>query len=254
MSLYGRVYSAYRRLPEPARRALADLPWPVARLRHRIVSRLERGARPDEIYNPDYYDQVVDPIMLSSSDQIAQSIQREFQPGSVIDVGCGTGALMASLEGLGVTCLGFDRAAAALERCRRRGLEVRRLDVELDPFPPERADLVVSTEVAEHLPESAADRFAELLALLAPVAVVTAAPPGTGGKDHVNEQEEDYWVAKFAARDFVDKRDVARRLREEWRSAGVDETYVRSVMVFRAVSYRSDQSGSGARVGTANPG
>ncbi len=95
------------------------------------------------------------------------------------------------------------------------------------------ADLVISTEVAEHLPESAADRFVELLTSVAPAAVVTAALPGSGGKDHVNEQPNAYWVAKFAARGFTLHEELTTRLRDEWRDAGVDQVFYKSLMIFR---------------------
>ena len=233
MSLYGRVNAAYHRLPEPARRwADERAPGSVRTLRRRVVSRLERGAERDELYDGHYYDNVVDPLMLASADAIARSVVRELRPSSVIDVGCGTGALMSSLERLGVRCLGFDQSSASLERCARRGVSARRLDIVHDPVPPDRADVVVSTEVAEHLPEAAAGRFVELLATLAPVALVTAALPGSGGKDHVNEQPNEYWIEKFAARGRHCDRELAERLRAEWRAAGVDEAFFKSVMVF----------------------
>jgi SAM-dependent methyltransferase len=235
MSMYGKLSSAYRRLPEPARRWMVEhAPRRALDLRQRVVARLERGAEKEELYDGYYYDRIVDPMMLASADAMARSIQDAFHPDSVIDVGCGTGALMLSLERLGVGCVGFDQASAALERCHRRGVTARRLDIERDPFPDDRADLVVSTEVAEHLPESAADRFVELLTTLAPVAVVTAAPPGSSGKDHVNEQPSEYWIEKFAGRDFAYQADAATRLRETWRRSGVDETFAQSLMVFRA--------------------
>jgi SAM-dependent methyltransferase len=151
-----------------------------------------------------------------------------------IDVGCGTGALLASLARLEVRTLGFDYAAAALERARERGIDARRLDIEHDPIPPERADLAISTEVAEHLPESSADRFVELLTTLAPVVVITAALPGSRGKDHVNEQPNEYWIDKFRARQFAYDRGLTMRLRDEWREHGVAETFFRSLMIFSA--------------------
>jgi SAM-dependent methyltransferase len=239
MSLYGRVNSVYRLLPVPARGwAQRHAPDSVRRLRRRIVSRLERVAETDELYDGHYYDHVVDPLMLASADAIARSIKGEFEPRSVIDVGCGTGALMLSLERLGISCLGFDRASASLARCAQRGVDARRLDIEQDAFPTDRADLVVSTEVAEHLPESTADRFVELLTTLAPVAVVTAALPDSRGKDHVNEQPNEYWIAKFGARGFAYDRELAMRLRAEWRAAEVDEVFFKSLMVFRASNGR----------------
>jgi SAM-dependent methyltransferase len=231
MSLYGKLKSVYRALPAPARR-WADA-RPVRPIRRRIVSRLERGAAPDELYDRRYYEQVVDPIMAGSADTMAESIRRELRPGSAIDVGCGSGALMLALERLGVSCKGFDGARAALEQCRARGLTVSRLDIVRDPIPPDRADLAMSTEVAEHLPESGADRFVELLTRLAPTVLLTAALPGTGGKDHVNEQPGEYWIAKFASRGFGHERELTQQLREEWQAAGVDPIYFRSLLIFR---------------------
>lgn len=197
------------------------------------MSWLERRASPDELYDERYYDDI-DPFMLVSAPAISRSIKHEFAPRSVIDVGCGAGALLVSLEEAGISCVGFDYAAAALERCRRSGLTVRRLDIEQDPIPPDRADVVVSTEVAEHLDRESADRFVELLTTLAPIAVVTAALPGQGGTDHVNEQPNEYWIAKFEARGFAFEGHLSERLRAEWRDAGVEGFLCSSLMIFEA--------------------
>jgi SAM-dependent methyltransferase len=235
MTVYGTLKSLYRLVPGPARQGALDrAPRPVRDLHYRLVSRLERGAEKDELYDRYYFERVVDPMMVPSAEAIARSIQLELQPRSVIDVGCGTGALMDAFERLGIGCFGFDRAPAALEACRGRDLTVRRLDIEADPFPDERADVVVSTEVAEHLAESVADRFVELVTTLAPVAVVTAALPGMRGKGHVNTQQNEYWIAKFEERGFPFDRDLSMRLRENWATMSVDPVFFRSVMVFRS--------------------
>ena len=240
MSLYGTVNRVYRILPGPARRwADERAPEPVRRLRGRIVSRLAQRAQPDELYDGHYYDEVVDPIMLESAEAIAGSIARELAPRAVIDVGCGSGALMLALERREIACTGYDLAEAALARCRERGLRVARLDILRDPVPSVRADLVVSTEVAEHLPETGADRFVDLLTILAPTALITAAPPGSGGKDHLNEQPGAYWIARFAERGFAKDEALSARLRQEWREAGASEVHHRSLMVFRALTRRS---------------
>lgn len=236
MTAYGTLKSVYRLVPGPARQWVLDHgPRPVRDFHYLLVSRLERGAEKDEVYDRYYFERVVDPMMLSSAQAIARSIQRELQPQSVIDVGCGTGALMEALERLGIDCQGFDRAPAALESCRRRNLTARQFDIEHDQFPGERADVVVSTEVAEHLPESVADRFVALITTLAPVALVTAALPGMRGKDHVNTQPNEYWIAKFEGRGSSFDRDLSMRLRKNWAAAGVDPVFFRSVMVFRSV-------------------
>lgn len=236
MSAYARLKAVYRTLlPGPARQWLhAHAPGWLLSLRYRAVSRLERGAATDELYDAYYYDHDVDPLMLSSADVMAESLTRELEPRFAVDVGCGTGALLASLARLGVRGLGLDQATAALERCRARGVEARQFDIQRDTFPPERADLAISTEVAEHLPESSADRFVDLVTTLAPVVALTAAPPGSHGKDHVNEQPNEYWIEKFRSRRFAYDRALTMRLRDEWRERGVAETFFRSLMIFRA--------------------
>ena len=55
-------------------------------------------------------------------------------------------------------------------------------------------DLVLSLEVAEHLPSECAEAFVESLVNLGPVILFSAAIPYQGGENHVNEQWPEYWV------------------------------------------------------------
>lgn len=63
-------------------------------------------------------------------------------------------------------------------------------------------DLAISMEVAEHLPESAADLFVQSLCSLSDAALFSAAVPGQGGNNHINEQWPDYWGRKFSQQGF----------------------------------------------------
>jgi hypothetical protein len=61
-----------------------------------------------------------------------------------------------------------------------------------------RADLVVCTEVAEHLGQREGNRLVRVIAASAVKWVFfTAATPGQGGHHHVNEQPHEYWRRKF---------------------------------------------------------
>jgi len=65
---------------------------------------------------------------------------------------------------------------------------------------PDRYDLAVSLEVAEHLPASCAEAFVESLTNLAPVVFFSAAVPFQGGTTHVNEQWPEYgWISSAVA-------------------------------------------------------
>ena len=55
-------------------------------------------------------------------------------------------------------------AQAGVKRCCDKGLDVQRFDVTRDALPFKEAfDVVVSMEVAEHLPEIRAEPFVDLL-------------------------------------------------------------------------------------------
>jgi hypothetical protein len=56
-------------------------------------------------------------------------------------------------------------------------------------------------EVGEHLPEDKADVLVDTAVRHARKAVIwSAATPGQGGHEHINEQPHEYWVEKFAQR------------------------------------------------------
>jgi 2-polyprenyl-3-methyl-5-hydroxy-6-metoxy-1,4-benzoquinol methylase len=89
------------------------------------VAAPERRADRHELYDAHYYETIVDPLMRASAGAMASSIQRELAPRSAIDVGCGTGGLMLELQRLGIECVGFDAADAALAPRSRSAARAR---------------------------------------------------------------------------------------------------------------------------------
>jgi FkbM family methyltransferase len=119
----------------------------------------------------------------------------------VVDVGCGPGFCLERLKELGHRVVGIDGSFHAITVSPIAD-DISIADLtSADPkfFTP--ADLVVCTEVAEHLEAEHADKLVEFLTELAEKTIYfTAAPPGQGGTDHVNEQPPEYWIEKFSAR------------------------------------------------------
>jgi len=68
---------------------------------------------------------------------------------SLVDLGCGDGSLLGMLRDLPIRMWGYDAGAANVERAAAAGLDVRRADLLSDPV--EYGDLIVATEVVEHL-------------------------------------------------------------------------------------------------------
>ncbi|HPR82705.1 MAG TPA: class I SAM-dependent methyltransferase [Pontiellaceae bacterium] len=217
----------YRILPTTLRKT-----GPLRRLAFRIMEKI--GDR-DDIYSAKYYQTLVEPYARKSAPPMAQSIVETFHPESVIDIGCGSGALLVALRKLGVRrLLGLDYADAGLDIARARGLDTRKFDIVTEKLLYSACyDVVVSMETAEHLPEDAADRYVELLCSLAPLVIFTAARPGQGGIGHLNEQPPEYWIELFKAHGFHLAEKTTADWQTAWTAAGVANFYTRNLMVFQ---------------------
>lgn len=230
--LYSAVRFVFRwAVPQAVKTLLFDGRFPAL---NRLRAGMESRAGHDAIYDRVYYAEI-DQYMLHAASVISGSILSRWPDvRSVLDVGCGTGALLAELSRRGVSGIGLEKSAEAIRVCKERGVDVRTHDLEAGGPSPYRVDLVISTEVAEHLPESLADTFIDFLTASGPRVVMTAATPGQGGTDHVNEQPHEYWIAKMSDRGFTFDATTTTAWRETWRRAEIDQSYVRNVMVFES--------------------
>jgi SAM-dependent methyltransferase len=116
---------------------------------------------------------------------------------SVLDVGCGAGAWLNVWKSLGAEVVGLDgNYVSDLDLLIQPG-EFIATDLRRDFALDRRFGLVQSLEVAEHLPESSAAIFVACLCRHSDMILFSAAPPGQGGENHINEQPYDYWREKF---------------------------------------------------------
>ena len=85
----------------------------------------------------------------------------------ILDAGCGTGRNLLELRHIG-SAEGVDLSPRAVEFCRRRGLDgVHEGSLEDLPFESGRFDLLLATDVIEHLPDDG-PALAELRRVAAP--------------------------------------------------------------------------------------
>ena len=134
-------------------------------------------------------------------------------PSSLVDVGCAQGALVQWARYQHIDAWGIDLAAPD-------GPAFVRADLR-EPVDLGRTfQWVLCWEVAEHLPESAADGLCQTLVRhMDPGGRIlfTAARPGQRGPGHVNCQPAEYWIEKFAALGVVRADTLSARLRETWK-------------------------------------
>jgi SAM-dependent methyltransferase len=81
-----------------------------------------------------------------------------LRPASVVEVGCGDGALLAELRARGFApgLWGYELSPTAVEIARGRGLAVEAFDGEHLPEPDGRFELGILSHVLEHVPDPAA--------------------------------------------------------------------------------------------------
>ena len=92
-----------------------------------------------------------------------------------------------------------------------------------------RFDLVVTLEVAEHLPKTDASTFVQSLTELGPVVLFSAAIPFQGGENHLNEQWPDYWAHLFHNRGY---RAVDCLRKKTWHNDKVEPWYAQNILLF----------------------
>lgn len=164
-----------------------------------------------------------------------------FVPHHVLDVGCGPGMLVGGLNRHpGVTCVGFDGSRHCIEyaspfvRPYLECLDLLTPGLVLSQLVGEGYDLILCTEVAEHLEPEHADRLVELLCEVKPNSIVfTAAPPGQDGHHHVNCQPPEYWQRKFWKHRYGVDQHVTDQLKVGWQNLSRLSHMRTNVMVFR---------------------
>jgi SAM-dependent methyltransferase len=168
----------------------------------------------------------------SAAEVVVPLVLELARPASVVDVGCGTGTWLAVFREHGVDdVVGVDGAyvdADDLEIPRDRFVA---RDLAAPLTLERRFDLVVSLEVAEHLPAASAPTFVGGLTALGPVVLFSAAIPGQGGTSHVNEQWPLYWAALFRERGYVHVDCLRRRL---WHDEAVAPWYAQNALFYVA--------------------
>jgi len=140
---------------------------------------------------------------LRSAEIVVGCVLDIIRPGSVLDVGCGLGHFCRKFLDAGIS----DVLATDGDYLNRGDLcipqEYFRPSDLTKPFDFGRKfDLVVSLEVAEHLPEQCADQFVDCLIKHGEAVLFSAAFPGQGGQNHLNEQWTAWWAEKFVKRGY----------------------------------------------------
>jgi SAM-dependent methyltransferase len=194
-------------------RAAKHRAWLARRRVDAAAARLPLLSAKERVYD-DWFFEDTDSAHHAMYERLARSIHERLGPATAVDVGCGTGFILAELAARGVEVRGVEGSRHAIERSPIADRIVR---ANLERGVPElgRFDLAICIEVAEHLPERAARPLVAGLARLSDRVVFTAATPGQGGTHHVNEQPRAYWERLFAEHDLAAADETLASLRAD---------------------------------------
>lgn len=134
----------------------------------------------------------------NDAERVLPKVFNIFQPNSVIDIGCGTGTWLSVAKNLGAKqVLGFDSSEYIEDFWQISADEYRVVDLSLPIAIPFKADICFCLEVAEHIHQDCAFTIVQNLINASDVILFSAAIPGQGGQNHINEQWPSYWEKIF---------------------------------------------------------
>jgi 2-polyprenyl-3-methyl-5-hydroxy-6-metoxy-1,4-benzoquinol methylase len=170
--------------------------------------------------------------------EIVPVIIKLFNPDNVVDVGCGLGEFLYYFKKHGVEdVLGIDGHWVDKRQIKRHlePFEFQEHDLENKLELERYYDLVISLEVAEHLPPASANAFVQNLISAGKLIVFSAAIPTQGGQNHQNEQWLTYWVEKFSKYNYK-LHDIIRPL--IWDNEKIHWWYRQNIVLFAPENYR----------------
>lgn len=144
--------------------------------------------------------------------RIARHLLDELEFESVFDVGCANGFLLEEMQASGKRAGGIELSPAVVAVLP----ESLRGVVRIGDFAAAEGewDLVCCVEVAEHIePERSEPLVDKVCALARHHVYFSAAPPGQGGRGHINCRPHEEWLAWFAARGWRSDDTATARLR-----------------------------------------
>jgi len=180
-----------------------------------------------EIYGPEYHRGNYKaqgtirqdfPIIESAAGRFFRIINNLWQPQSIIEIGCSSGAMLEPFYGAGTEVCGVDGDYTAfLDGVRadipKESFQVH--DLREPYYPSKKYDVCLCIETLEHIEPEFADVVLDSICRCSDRLFITAAAPGQGGIGHVNLLPIEEWAARLKERGFKKRRG---RLPEEIRS------------------------------------
>ena len=184
----------------------------------------------NRVYDESFYAETRE-LKDESFKKAALILSRHLAFRTVLDIGCGTGQLLAELKNNGKDVLGCEISEAAI-RGAAPGITVFQADAARPIGLDRHFDLVVCMEVAEHIRAKDSRQLVENCTSCGRQVCFTAAPPGQSGIGHINLQPYSFWIGLFAEKGFVHQEALQKTIRERLRAENVLSWIASNLMIF----------------------
>lgn len=197
-------------------------------------------------YDLDFYKKSIRSDRQHSYKEIARYLYETYKPYSAIDYGCGCGWILDYLKSFGVSeVVGFEKSLAAKEV--REGIDpILRSDVNIVfgvdgdlingaifKHLDRLYDMAICVEGAEHIPDKYSEILVQNITKNTNLLIFSAAPPGKGGVDHVNERTWTYWKNRFNKVGFEQCLEQTETMQHYLKSVQVKSWYSNNMRVLR---------------------
>lgn len=182
-----------------------------------------------KLYNPEWFKKQKKSALESAS-VIVPIVMDMVAPKSVVDIGCGMGAWLSVFKNAGVTdILGLDGDWVVRSELCIPEASFKQVDINASFTVGRKADLAISLEVGEHLPDSSANILVKNLVETAPVVLFSAAIPQQPGTGHINGQWPQYWAKHFKNYGYIPVDCIRRRV---WENPKVGYWYAQNAFIY----------------------
>ena len=164
---------------------------------------------------------------------IAKAVIKTTRTKEVIDLGCGAGiTLMHLQDDYGVEVRGIEGSPASKPFWPASVKNKIRIGNLPRALRPKKSHTVLCLEVAEHIPtKSSRTLVRNCVRACSTYLVFSAAPPGQGGKSHINCQEWSFWEKLFKAEGYTVHKNKTKRIKELLKAYGAAEWYCTNTRV-----------------------
>lgn len=153
---------------------------------------------PSYVYDETFFRYIQDGS-TRSAEVIVPLVIHSLSVNSVLDVGCGRGAWLAEYRQAGLPrYIGVDGDYVTESSLLIPPSTFVPRDIVHEFDLGERFDLIQCLEVGEHIPTNASRALVQNLIRHGDVVLFSAAVPGQGGENHINEQPYEFWRTLFA--------------------------------------------------------